>query len=55
MQDIEEYDRICKVEPFSRALKTLEVGSTPEHQIVPKLSVSLVTKKEIGSAWRITA
>nr|CAD32963.1 phosphoadenosine-phosphosulphate reductase [Physcomitrium patens] len=25
--DIEEYDRICKVEPFSRALKTLEVDA----------------------------
>ena len=45
VQDIEEYDRICKVEPFSRSLKTLEVGSNPEHQIVPKLSVTLFTKK----------
>ncbi|KAG0627065.1 hypothetical protein M758_2G171300 [Ceratodon purpureus] len=25
--DIEEYDRICKVEPFSRALETLEVDA----------------------------
>lgn len=25
--DIEEYDRICKVEPFGRALKTLEVDA----------------------------
>lgn len=45
VQDIEEYDRICKVEPFSRSLKMLEVGSAPEHQIVPKLSVSLFTRK----------
>lgn len=44
MQDIEEYDRICKVEPFSRALKTLQVGSTPKHQILPKLLVSLFIK-----------
>ncbi|BBN13532.1 hypothetical protein MPTK1_6g04280 [Marchantia polymorpha subsp. ruderalis] len=27
IRDVDEYDRICKVEPFSRALKTLEVDA----------------------------
>jgi hypothetical protein len=36
VQDIDKYDKICKVEPFDRALSTLQVrmGFAECHQVV---------------------
>lgn len=41
MQDIDEYDRICKVEPFGRSLKTLKASAPPTQDPIRRARFSV--------------